>query len=178
MSDFAGHVFIGVSVDGYIAKPGGDLDWLTKRGLAFETTGYDDFIASVDGLIVGRHTYETVLEMEEWPYTKPVFVLSTSLDPASVARDEVQVHRDIESVVAAFTQAGFSDAYVDGGVTIQAFLRAGLIDTLILSHAPVLIGGGAPLFGELAKDVDLELVETKPLGAGFVQTKYRVAASS
>lgn len=175
MPEFSGHVFIGVSVDGFIARPDGDLKWLTERDLAFEETGYEEFMAGIDALIIGRTTYETVLAMDEWVYTKPVFVLSTTLGAADITRDDVSVHHDIDSIVQAFTDAGHTNAYVDGGATIQNFLRLGLIDSLILSYAPVLIGSGARLFGDLVTDVDLELVETKPLTAGFVQTKYRVA---
>jgi dihydrofolate reductase len=174
MPAFAGHVFIGVSVDGFIAKPDGDLEWLTGRGLPFEETGYDDFISGIDALIIGRATYETVLEMDEWFYTKPVYVLSTTLDQMTVERDDVVVHRDLESVVAAFAEDGHVNAYVDGGATIQNFLRAGLIESLTLSHAPVLIGGGARLFGDLGADIDLELISTASLPAGFTQTRYRV----
>jgi dihydrofolate reductase len=174
MPEFAGHVFIGVSVDGFIARPDGDLKWLTERDLPFEETGYSEFMAGIDALIIGRTTYETVLAMDEWFYTKPVFVLSTTLAPSDITRDDVSVYPDIDSIVEAFTAAGHKNAYVDGGATIQNFLRLGLIDSLILSYAPVLIGGGARLFGDLAADVDLELVETKTLSAGFVQTQYRV----
>ncbi|MBJ7355396.1 MAG: dihydrofolate reductase family protein [Thermoleophilaceae bacterium] len=174
MPEFSGHVFIGVSVDGFIAKPDGDLKWLTERDLPFEETGYDAFMESVDALIMGRSTYETVLEMDEWFYTKPVFVLSTTLDPSSIERDDVSLHRSIDEVLAAFAAAGLTNAYVDGGATIQSFLRAGLIDTMILSHAPVLIGSGARLFGELTEDIDLELISVGSLPASFTQTKYRV----
>ncbi|MGK2878920.1 MAG: dihydrofolate reductase family protein [Solirubrobacterales bacterium] len=175
MPEFAGHVFIGVSVDGFIARPDGDLKWLTERDLPFSASGYNEFMAGIDALIIGRSTFETVLAMEEWVYTKPVFVLSTSFDPSTIKRDDVSVHRDIESVVTAFTEAGHTNAYIDGGTTIQGFLREGRIDSLILSFAPVLIGSGARLFGDLVADVDLELEYTKTLPAGFVQTKYRVA---
>lgn len=175
MAEFAGHVFIGVSVDGFIAKPDGDIKWLTERDLPFEETGYHAFIDSIDALIMGRSTYETVLEMDEWFYTKPVFVLSTTLDESKIERDDVSLHRSIDDVLDAFAKAGYTNAYVDGGATIQSFLRLGLIDTLILSHAPVLIGGGARLFGDLVTDVDLELISVKELPASFTQTKYRVA---
>lgn len=174
MPEFSGHVFIGVSLDGFIARPDGDLTWLTQRDLPFEETGYEDFVSGMDALIMGRSTYEIVAALEEWPYTKPVFVLSTTLDPSTIERDDVTVHRNIDAALEAFAEAGFTNAYVDGGATIQNFLRLGLIDSLILSYAPVLIGSGARLFGELVTDVDLEFVYTKTLPAGFVQTKYLV----
>jgi dihydrofolate reductase len=174
VAEFNGHVFIGLSVDGFIARPDGDLSWLTERELEFESTGYKEFTATIDALIMGRSTYEFVEALDDWPYEKPVFVVSTTLDPASVTRDDVQIHPSIEAALEAFAAAGFTEAYVDGGKTIQSFLRAGLIRTIILTHAPVLIGQGSPLFGELAADIDLEFVETKELQAGFIQTKYNV----
>lgn len=174
MPEFAGHVFIGVSVDGFIARPDGDLKWLTEKDLPFADSGYYEFIDTIDALIMGRTTYETVIEMEEWFYTKPVFVLSTTLDPATIERDDVSVHRSIDDVLAAFGGAGHTNAYVDGGATIQGFMRSGLIDTMTLSYSPVLIGSGARLFGELDADVELEVISTATLPANFVQTKYRV----
>src|SRR6476620_6661103 len=125
MAAFAGHVFIGVSVDGFIARPDGDLKWLTERDLPFEETGYYEFIDTIDALIMGRTTYETVLKMDEWFYTKPVFVLSTTLDESKIERDDVTLHRSIDEVLSAFAEAGFTNAYVDGGATIQSFLRLG-----------------------------------------------------
>lgn len=172
MGDFIGHVFIGVSVDGFIARPDGDLAWLTERGLDMNDSGYPEFIAGIDALIMGRTSYETVLGFDEWPYDKPVFVISSTLTESG--RDGVSVHPDIDSVVAAFTAAGHRDAYVDGGATIQSFLSAGLIDTITLSYAPVLIGNGAPLFGGLPQDIELELVKVSQLPADFAQVTYRV----
>lgn len=175
MSDFRGHVFIATSVDGFIAKPDGDLAWLTERGEDIPDSGYDAFVETVDALIMGRTTYETVLGFEgEWPYPKPVFVLSTTLDPATVTQPDVSVHRSLDEALDAFSAAGFTDAYVDGGRTIQAFMAAGLIERITISLAPVLIGSGARLFGSVAKDVPLELVSVKNLGAGFAQLEYRV----
>lgn len=144
MAEFSGHVFIGASVDGFIAKPDGDLAWLTERGLVVDDSGYAQFTAGIDALIMGRTTYETVLAFDEWYYDMPVFVVSSTLKQSE--RDDVSIHPDMESTLAAFKAAGHSQAYVDGGVTIQNFLRAGLIDTITLSFAPVLIGSGTPLF--------------------------------
>lgn len=177
MSGFRGHVFIATSVDGFIAKPDGDLTWLTERGEAIPDSGYDAFVDSIDALIMGRTTYETVVGFEgDWPYPKPVFVLSTTLDPATVTQPDVSVHRSLDEALEAFVAAGFVDAYVDGGRTIQTFIAAGLIERIIISFAPVLIGSGARLFGSVAKDVPLELVSAKDLGAGFAQLEYRVTA--
>ena len=176
MSDFRGHVFIGVSLDGFIARPDGDLSWLTERGLDMGDSGYDEFTAGIDGIIMGRVSYETALGFGEWPYKKPVFVISSTL--AESGREDVEVVPDVETAVTVFNASGCSDAYIDGGNTFQSFLRAGLIDTLTLSYAPVLIGEGAPLFGSLSRDVELELLETRSLPANFAQVKYRVSGFS
>ncbi|MFT4050504.1 MAG: dihydrofolate reductase family protein [Solirubrobacterales bacterium] len=175
MAEFRGHVFIGVSADGFIARPDGALEWLTGRELDMNDSGYPEFFAGVDGLIMGRTTYETVLEFDEWPYEKPLYVISSTLSESG--REDVSVHPDVESAIAAFTGDGHTDAYVDGGVTIQSFLAAGLIDTITLSYAPVLIGEGARLFGAVPADIELELLEAKELPADFAQTRYRVKRS-
>lgn len=179
MPDFHGHVFIATSVDGFIAKPDGDLAWLIERGESIPDSGYDAFVDSVDALIMGRTTYETVAGFDgDWPYPKPVFVLSTTLDPATVTQPGVSVHRGMQEVLEAFAEAGFSDAYVDGGKTIQAFMDAGLIERIIVSLAPVLIGSGARLFGPVPEDVPLELVSANDIGGGFAQLEYRVASAT
>lgn len=119
-------MFIGVSLDGFIARPDGDLKWLTERDLPFEETGYEEFVSGMDALIMGRSTYEIVAAMDEWFYTKPVFVLSTTLDPSTIERDDVSVHRSIDAALEAFAEAGFTNAYVDGGATIQNFSAPGI----------------------------------------------------
>lgn len=175
-SKFSGQVFIGTSLDGFIARPDGDLKWLTERGEAIPDSGYDAFIAGVDGLIMGRTSYETVLGFDAWPYEKlRVAVVSSTLDPNTIETPETTVHRSPEDAIAVFAGEDRHSAYVDGGRLIQSFLRKGLIDRIIISYAPVLIGQGATLFGELDQDVELELVRAEPLGGGFAQVEYRVS---
>src|SRR3954465_411173 len=125
---FHGHVFIGVSFDGFIARRDGDIKWLTERGLEFDTTGFAEFMARMDGLIIGRATYKTVAEMDEWPYAdKRVLVVSTTLAPSAASRDSVSVCSSVASALDQFESEGRSHAYVDGGKLIQSFLREGLI---------------------------------------------------
>lgn len=175
MGEFRGHVFIGVSVDGFIAKPDGDLAWLTERGESIPDSGYDAFVETIDAMIMGRATYEVASGFEDgWPYEVPVFVISSTLDPEAITEPNVTVHRSREDAVAAFTAAGFTDAYVDGGRTVQSFIAADMIDRIIVTYAPVLIGSGSRLFGDVPADMPLELVSTKDLGADFVQTEYCV----
>jgi dihydrofolate reductase len=165
-------VFIGVSVDGFIARPNGAFDFLPTT--TDEDHGYDAFIASVDALIIGRKTYEVALSFDRWPYEhRPVFVVS-SRPPAEAPAGAIVEHAigtpaDIADALGA---RGIEHAYVDGGMTIQSFLRAGLIQRLIITRVPVLIGEGIPLFGALPHDIVLTHVTTRAFPSGLVQTEY------
>ena len=170
-------VFIATSLDGFIARPDGSLDWLPPNG--GEPHGYAEFMATVDALVIGRKTFETVLTFDEWPYgTKPVVVLSSK--PADLAAPPGAVCDMMagtpDEVVARLTRRGMTHLYIDGGVTIQRFLEAGLIQRLILTRVPVLLGRGIPLFGSLARDIRLEHVATKSYPSGLVQSEYVIAA--
>src|SRR5215203_2951740 len=167
-------VFIGTSLDGFIAREDGALDWLPVDG--GEPHGYDEFIATVDALVIGRNTYDTVLRFNGWPYrTKPVFVLSTrKVAPAPAGAIVEQMSGDPLEIVLALNTRGIQHIYVDGGITIQRFLRAGLIQRLIITRVPVLIGTGIPLFGALERDVVLQHISTRHFSSGLVQSEYRI----
>ena len=169
-------VFIGTSVDGFIARPNGDLDFLPPGG--GEPHGYNEFIASVDAIVIGRKTFETVLAMEDWPYAdKRVVVLSSRLLDLSGAGGVVeQMTGPPADIVSRLAASGAHHLYVDGGVTIQGFLRAGLIHRLIITRVPVLIGEGVPLFGTLSQDIRLRHIATRHYPSGLVQSEYQVAA--
>jgi dihydrofolate reductase len=170
-------VFIGTSVDGFIARPDGALDFLPPGG--GEPHGYDEFIASVDALVIGRNTFETVLKFPEWPYgSKRVVVLSSRpVDVSAVRGGRVeQMAGSPAEIVAKLEAAGARHIYVDGGITIQGFLRAGLIQRLIITRVPVLIGAGIPLFGLLPSDVRLRHIETQSYASGLVKTEYQVVS--
>ena len=171
-------VFIGVSVDGYIARPNGNLDFLPPGG--GEPHGYDEFMATVDALVIGRKTFETVLAFAAWPYgDKRVVVLSRRPLDLSVVRGGVveQMGGPPAEIVARLAASGARHLYVDGGVTIQGFLREGLIQRLIITRVPVLIGEGVPLFGGLSRDIRLQHVATRHYPSGLVQSEYRVLTS-
>jgi len=167
-------VFVGTSVDGFIARVNGELDFLPPEP---EPHGYDEFMASVDALVIGRKTFETVLAFPSWPYgDKRVVVLSSQpLDFSGVKGGVVeQMSGSPASIVARLAESGAHHLYIDGGITIQRFLRAGLIQRLIITRVPVLIGEGIPLFGSLPHDVKLRHVMTRHYPSGLVQTEYEV----
>jgi len=168
-------VFVGVSVDGFIARPDGGLDWLPADP---EPHGYDEFIASVDTIVIGRHTFETVLGFGgPWPYgERRVVVLSSRPVDLSAVRGGVveQMGGPPEEIAAKLAASGARHLYVDGGDTIQRFLRAGLVDRLVVTRIPVLIGEGIPLFGSLPRDVRLRHVATRSFPSGLVQSEYTV----
>jgi len=171
------HGFLGCSLDGYIAGPNGELDWLTT----FENTGYDEFFASVQALAMGRRTYEVMCGLAPDTYKgMPIHVLSSTLAPGAAAdmgRSPVEIHRDIPSLRSRLEVAGVSRAYVDGGQTVQAFLAAGLLADLTVTRVPVVIGGGIPLFGPVPQIVHAQLVSSMTTDEGAVQSVYRFATT-
>jgi dihydrofolate reductase len=172
-------VFIAASVDGFIARPNGAIDWLPQGEV--EEHGYTAFSASVDVMVMGRGTFETVLGFGgEWPFKdKLVIVLSSRpIDLSAVAGAPVeQMSGEPAEIVARLAARGLKHAYVDGGDTIQRFLRAGLIQRMIITRIPVLIGQGIPLFGALDADIRLNHVATRTYAGGLVQSEYEVLAT-
>jgi dihydrofolate reductase len=180
-ASFIGSVFLGMSVDGFIARLDGDIAWLTGdteagggpddgEGGDF---GFGEFVGGIDAVVMGRSTYEFIAPFDEWLYRgKPVHVLSTTLEPG--ADDRITVHPSFDEAVAALSEARYRRVYVDGGRTVHTFLAAGLIGDLTLSRVPVLIGTGHTPFGELAADILLEHVRTQTFPGGMVQSTYRV----
>jgi dihydrofolate reductase len=180
-ASFTGSVFLGMSVDGFIARPDGDITFLTGGDEgggppddgAGGDFGFGVFVSAIDALVMGRSTYEFLKPIDEWPYQgKPVHVISTTLDPG--ADDRITVHGSFEEAVAALEAAGYRRVYVDGGRTVHTFLSAGLIGDLTLSRIPVLIGEGHTPFGTLPADVRLEHERTEVFPGGMVQSTYRV----
>lgn len=168
-------VFVGASVDGFIARANGGLDWLPAGG--GEPHGYDEFMASVDAIVIGRNTFEIVLGFDPWPYgDKRVVVLSSRPLDLSVVRGGRVEQRagDPATIIADLAADGAPNLYIDGGITIQHFLRAGVIERLIVTRVPVLIGEGIPLFGSLDRDIRLSHVATRSYPSGLVQSDYRI----
>ena len=168
-------VFIATSLDGFIARANGDLDWLPAGG--GEPHGYDEFMATVDALVIGRKTFETVLAFDTWPYGgKPAFVLSThALPPTPPGAVVERMSAAPAETLSRLAERGVRHVYVDGGITIQRFLQAGLIQRLTITHIPVLIGTGIPLFGVIDHDIRLRHIATRHFASGMVQSEYEVA---
>jgi dihydrofolate reductase len=168
-------VFIGTSLDGFIARPDGSFGFLPEGG--GEPHGYNEFIATVDAIVIGRKTFETVLAMDPWPYgDKRVVVLSSQpIDFSTVRGGKVeQMSGSPEDIVSQLTATGAHHAYIDGGITIQRFLRASLIQHITITRVPVLIGQGIPLFASLPHDILLRHIATKSYPSGLVSSEYLV----
>jgi dihydrofolate reductase len=171
-------VYIATSLDGYIARSDGDVAWLheTEPIGDGDDAGYGEFFDSIDALVIGRGSFEKVLEFD-WPYgTQPVIVMSKSLtEVPEELRDWVRLDTSTpQELMEKLSQEGYKHIYLDGGMVIQSFLRGGLVDDMTLTIIPVLIGEGLPLFGNLEKDIKLRLLETRSWDNGFVQSKYQV----
>lgn len=173
------HVFIATSLDGFIARQDGNIDWLLQRDDPTEDHGYAAFIADKDVIVMGRGSYEKALTFDTWFYDRPVLVLSRQLAETPVPEALTGKVRFSSSSPkdAMETLAGENvrQVYVDGGQLVQSFLREGLIADMVITTAPVLIGSGRPLFGALPKDIDLKLVSSRSFPSGLVQSTYRLA---
>lgn len=167
-----------VSLDGFVARSDGGVDWLMKYQGEGEDYGFEAFMASVDGLVMGRASFQNVLTFGEWFYTKPVIVMSRTLaddDIPNEIKDRVRLSDKTPEVLMMELDAiGWKRAYVDGGKIVQSFLSAGVIEDLTLTRVPILLGGGIPLFGPLDQDIGLEHIETTTFPSSLVTSKYKV----
>lgn len=179
-----GHVFIATSLDGFIACRDGSIEWLedqAQRAAALDACdhGYAGFLAGMDGIVMGRGTFEKVLSFGAWPFEKPVVVLSRSLASTPTPPDLAGRARILElsprEVAGHLASLGWKHAYIDGGRVIQSFLREGLISDLVITRIPVLLGDGLPLFGVVESAVELRHLGTQAFPSGFVQSRYEVA---
>lgn len=172
-------VFVATSLDGFIARENGDVDWLGEPSENGEDYGFANFFGSVDALVMGRNTFELARSFNDWPYgTKSVFVLtSRSLEiPDDLALYVNSLSGPPEEIVDVLSKNGIKHVYVDGGKTIQSFLSAGLIQHINITRIPILIGRGIPLFGQLEQDIRLQHIDTKVYSNGFVQSEYKISA--
>jgi dihydrofolate reductase len=171
-------VFCGISVDGFLARPNHGLDFLHTGEQV--PHGFEEFYGSVDVVVIGRKTFEVVLTFGKWFYgKKPVVVLSSRPLSFSLVKGGVveQMSGEPAEIVTRLKVRGFKHAYIDGGITIQRFLAAGLIERLVITRVPVLIGAGIPMFGPVPRDIALSHVATRCYDGGLVQSEYEVGAA-
>lgn len=171
--------FIATSLDGFVARQDGSIDWLMQANEYVpngEDGGYRAFISNVDVIVMGRYSYEKVLSFESWPYTLPVIVISSQKQviPEHLTNTVSFYTGTPKQLVTDLSEKGFNHLYIDGGLTIQSFLNEGLIDELIITVIPTLIGQGKRLFGELQHDIQLELIGCREIASSFVQMHYKV----
>jgi dihydrofolate reductase len=167
-------VFCGTSLDGFIARHDGRFDFLPEDG---EPHGYEEFFASVDAVVMGRNTYDVVMKFPSWPYEKKrVVVLSSKAIaiPAALAPTVEHMSGTPREIIEKLGATAAHNLHIDGGITIQNFLRAGAIDHIYVTRVPVLIGQGIPLFGALPADLKLKHVATQSYPSGLVKSEYRV----
>ncbi len=167
-------VYVGVSLDGFIADVNGDLAWLEKFADDEVSRGYIEFMESVDAVVVGRATFEKVFSYPSWPYTRKVFVLSTTLTavPKHLAGKAEIISMEPREVLTYVGGKGFTLIYVDGGRTIQRFLNDDCIDEMVISRVPLILGSGIPLFSSLDNPLSFAHVHTDVYSNGLVQSRY------
>jgi dihydrofolate reductase len=170
-------VFIATSIDGYIADKNGGIDWLHSiPNPDKDDMGYVEFTNNIDALVMGRTTFETVCGFEiDWPYDKPVFVLSTTLNeiPESHQDNAFLIKGTLNEIIEQINKKGYHRLYIDGGTTICNFLKADLIDEMIITTIPIVLGGGSPLFSELPNELKFELIATKTYLNQITQRHYK-----
>lgn len=170
-------VFLGISLDGFIAGPGGDLSWLSECSTESPTeTGYDELMGQTDALVLGRNTYDAVLHFGNWPFAgKRVYVMTSR--PLLPAHGEVALEGDIERVLRAAQASGARFIYLDGGNVVRQALEKNLVDELVLSWVPTVLGRGIRLFEEGLSPSRWQLVRSRSFKSGMVQAAYRSACS-
>ncbi len=176
-----GHIMMAMSLDGFVARKDHTLDWLNKQPTDNDDHGFSEFMESVDALVMGSGSLRTVLGFGEWPYVKPVIVLSRSMtkqDLPEHLQDKVEFSTaSPEALWGLFDQRGYKRIYVDGGAIIRSFLKADLVQDMKITMVPILLGDGIRIFGETDDDVDLELVSAAPFPSGMVDLVYKVKST-
>lgn len=166
--------YVGTSLDGFIARKDGDFSWLSQFANDEAVAAYNEFMARIDAIVIGRGTFEEVLKFPAWPYERPVFVLSTALKemPDAATGKATILSMPPREIAEHLAQGEYSNLYIDGGTVIQSFLKAGLIDELVIARVPIIIGNGIPLFGHGETDILFTHVRTVVASNGLVRSYY------
>ncbi len=166
-------IYIGSSIDGYIARKDGNLDWLHYGHTGDEDYGFKKFISTIDAVVMGRNTYEVVANFDEWAYkNKRVIILSTTL---TKVRNEAELFSgELTELLAKLYAENIKHVWIDGGITVSRFLEAGLVDDITVSIIAMVLGSGIPLFNTMNQEQKCHLVSTQSYPSGLVQLKYEV----
>lgn len=170
------YIYIATSLDGFIARKDGSIDWLTEIPNPDNSDfGFGDFIKNIDAIVMGKNTFETVLSFTEWLYPKKVFVLSSTLKsiPDNVSDKAELINGKPDYVVDLLHSRNYTNLYIDGGKTIQTFLEQDLIDEMIITKIPILLGDGIPLFGKMDNDKRFIHTKTEILAGSLVKSYYK-----
>jgi dihydrofolate reductase len=170
------YVYIAQSLDGYIADKDGNVDWLNEIPNPENSDfGFAEFMDKIDAVVMGRNTFEQVLTFGMWPYNKPIFVISASLNQLPDEHDGKAYLLNLKpiDIIEKLNSEGMENLYIDGGALIQSFLADDLIDELIITSVPVLLGGGIPLFGKLGNALNFSHQNTEILNYTLVKSHYR-----
>jgi dihydrofolate reductase len=163
-------------MDGYIARINGNIDWLTQiPNPENNDYGFNDFIKNIDAILIGRKTFETVKQFNDWPYSKPVFILSstlTELGSKYIGKAEI-LNMKLKEVLKELENRGIKKLYIDGGKTIQSFLREDLLDEAIITTIAIVLGNGIPLFGQIGKEIKFRLERTEIINEYMVKNYYK-----
>lgn len=170
------HIFVATSLDGYIARADGNIDWLMKHDDSGEDYGWKGFIDDIDAIVMGRASFEMVRGLDPWPFARPVIVASRTLDESAIPlrlADRAQISpASPHTLLELLADRGWSRVQVDGGRLVQSFLRAGLVSDITITRVPVLLGSGRLLFGSLIDDIELRHMETRSWPSGLVRSRY------
>jgi len=169
-------VYIATSIDGFIARENGNIDWLMDIPNPNENDfGFNEFMERIDAIVMGKNTFEMVLSFSEWPYIKPVFVLSNTLEviPDNLSQKAEIIKGDPKRIIKELNSRKYKNLYIDGGITIQNFLNLELIDELIITRIPILLGKGIPLFSEISNEQKYEHITTEVFNNKIVKSRYK-----
>lgn len=165
-------IYIAISIDGYIARKDGGLDWLDRVGGFDEDYGFKKLLDSIDALIIGRKTYEVATTVQD-PYPgKRVVVLSNSLN---FVRNDMELYRgNLDDLLIKLHKDGIKHIWIDGGMTISQFLSSQMVDTMTLSIIPVILGSGIPLFNVINTEIPCRAISSQTYSSGLVQLRYEI----
>ena len=170
-------LYIACSLDGFIARENGSIDWLTEYEKNLGTDyGYSEFYSSIGTVLMGRKTYEQVLGFGDWPYgEKKAYVFTRQKEPKLREKNVEFISGDIGEFARQLKKNTEEDIWLVGGSQlIKVFLEEDLVQDLIVFFVPVILGSGIPLFDQIQKEIGLKLINTERYESGLVRVEYEI----